>query len=442
MGVSAWCALILLLPYTPPCRMASNSSGFECNFETKPDGALDCLICLAVARDPLQHEKCGRLFCEKCLNKHGKDKSCPNCRMEQPLYFEDNRSKRIINTSLYHCTYIFHLGKREIKALRVKCDNVEKGCKWKGTVGTLEEHMTTCEFTPVPCPKKCKQNDKIQMIARKDLGKHLKEKCVNRDYKCKHCKKKDTYINITDIHDYICEKKIILCPNSDCFKSMEQGKMAKHVENDCEYTVVPCKYESIGCHKKLKRKDMGAHEQDYKVHFHQALRTVVTLQEGRNTLKKGEPFVFKLTGYEQKRKNNETIYSQSFYTCHDGYKMCIKVCPNGYGAGRGTHVSVYTPLLKGNNDNDLNWPFIGIVKFELLNQLEDSDHYVYSLSFTSIKNACVGSSWGFHEFIPHTQLAHHPVKNKQYLCNDTLYIRISVEVSNHNCKHWLEYTAM
>ena len=40
--------------------------------------------------------------------------------------------------------------------------------------------MNTCDFTPVPCPKKCKQNNAIQMILRKDLEKHLTEQCVNR----------------------------------------------------------------------------------------------------------------------------------------------------------------------------------------------------------------------------------------------------------------------
>ena len=69
------------------------SFGYECNFVSEPDDALKCLICLAVARDPWQHGKCGRLFCEKCLNEYGKDKPCPNCRTEEPVYFEDNKSE-------------------------------------------------------------------------------------------------------------------------------------------------------------------------------------------------------------------------------------------------------------------------------------------------------------------------------------------------------------
>ena len=63
------------------------------DFLSEPDDALKCLICLEVAEEPWQHDKCGRLFCRKCLDMHGKDKPCPNCRTEQPQYFEDARSK-------------------------------------------------------------------------------------------------------------------------------------------------------------------------------------------------------------------------------------------------------------------------------------------------------------------------------------------------------------
>ncbi len=62
-------------------------------FLTEPDDVLKCLICHEVARDPKQQEDCGKLFCEKCIEKYGKKKPCPHCRIEQPLYFKDNKSE-------------------------------------------------------------------------------------------------------------------------------------------------------------------------------------------------------------------------------------------------------------------------------------------------------------------------------------------------------------
>ena len=74
------------------------------NFVSELDTALQCVICLEVAEEPWQHGKCGRLFCEQCLEKLGRDKPCPNCRMPQPQYFEDNKSE---NLSLCYSMYIF-----------------------------------------------------------------------------------------------------------------------------------------------------------------------------------------------------------------------------------------------------------------------------------------------------------------------------------------------
>ena len=69
-------------------------------FINSPSDALKCLICLdEVASDPWQHDKCGKLFCKKCLEGVGKNKPCPNCRENRPRYFEDTRGKRLLNNS-------------------------------------------------------------------------------------------------------------------------------------------------------------------------------------------------------------------------------------------------------------------------------------------------------------------------------------------------------
>ncbi len=67
---------------------------------TEPVDGLKCIICFEVARDPKQHEECGKLFCGKCLERYGMGKPCPCCRMEQPMYFKDNRSELILSESI------------------------------------------------------------------------------------------------------------------------------------------------------------------------------------------------------------------------------------------------------------------------------------------------------------------------------------------------------
>ncbi len=145
---------------------------------------------------------------------------------------------------------------------------MERGCQWKGTVGTLEEHVGVCQFTLVPCPKECKQGN---FITKRDLQQHLKKKYLSRDYSCEHCDLKGTYAITLDHYD-TCEKKIITCMNEGCTMEMERMTINNHLSEECEHTVIPCKYTSIGCDVKLKRKDMRAHEQDDKAHLNKTVK--------------------------------------------------------------------------------------------------------------------------------------------------------------------------
>ncbi len=84
-------------------------------------------------------------------------------------------------------------------------------------------------------------------------------------------------------------------------------------------------------------------------------------------------------------------------------------------------------------------PFIGTAILKLLNQLEDNKHITGTFSFTAADNFRPKDCRGSPEFICNSELAHDPVKNTQYLKDDTLYFRVSVEVADH--KPWLECTA-
>ena len=44
-------------------------------------------------------------------------------------------------------------------------------------------------------------------------------------------------------------------------------------------------------------------------------------------------------------------WSPPFYTHPQGYKMCLKVFPNGNRYGENTHMSVYINILKGEFDD-------------------------------------------------------------------------------------------
>ena len=278
-------------------------------------------------------------------------------------------------------------------------------------------------------------------LMRKDLDYHLKTKCLKRAYECQHCGEKGTYASITEDHDKICDKKMVPCPNkgSGCPLSMERGKNKQHVRSVCDYTEVACAYESLGCGVRMPRKDAEKHKKKAREkHMDLALDSVSSLEEQHKTLSEGEAIIFKLPGYASKKEKNESFYSTPFYTNPGGYKMRINVEVNGYGAGKGTHVSVFTQPVKGHYDHQLHWPFLGTVTYELLNQLADDKHHSRVVIYYASCNLYTGTNYGYILFVPHSSLSHKPATNTQYLLDDALYFRVSVKVDNK--KSWLVCT--
>ena len=131
-------------------------------------------------------------------------------------------------------------------------------------------------------------------------------------------------------------------------------------------------------------------------------------------------------------------YSEPFYTSCDGYRIHNTVDPNGCDGCEATHVSVFVKLLKGSNDKKLQWPFLGTVTVELLNQLADDDHHSRMMSFDLGDNFRVGIAYGHPDFIPRLKLFHDLARNTQFLVDDALYFRVTVKVKGH--MPWLECT--
>ena len=314
------------------------------------------------------------------------------------------------------------------------CDNVKWDCGWVGNVDTVEEHLSTCEFAQLHCPKECKkQNGDVKLFMRKDLERHLSNFCPNRDFSCEHCGEKGTYTNITQLHDTICPMKFLPCPNG-CSVIVQRQHVSEHVTTECELTVIACKYKRLGCDGELLRKDMAAHEEDDKLHLHMAIDTTARLERDITALKNEKLMKFKLSDYQKKKENNECVQSPSYYTSPNGYHMALRVYANGTGMGENSHVSVSAVFLEGTHDPELKWPFTGKLTFILLNQLQDDDHYQRTINLTINDEMLVGSDRGRAKFIPHKALAQ--ARNTQYLKDDTLYFRMSVEPADH--KPWLQ----
>ena len=59
--------------------------------------------------------------------------------------------------------------------------------------------------------------------------------------------------------------------------------------------------------------------------------------------------------------------------------MHLWVFPNGYGKEEGKYMSVFTCLVKGENDDKLKWPLRGSITIQLLDQSGNDNHEVLYL---------------------------------------------------------------
>ena len=328
----------------------------------------------------------------------------------------------------------------------MKCANSEMGCKWEGTLGSSEGHATSCECTLLPCPRQCRDHDdKVRHYMKKNLDDHLSNGCPNREVECTYCGAKTTHAELTDHQQKSCAKKLVPCPNIECPVTLFPGETQRHVRTECEFTELSCKYKGIGCDVKMKRRDMPGHEEnDDKHHLRRALDAILDLRRERDIERciraREESMTFKLVEFGKKREANIKFMSPSFYTSERGYNLTIRVDANGNSEASGSYVSIFALFIEGKHDSELAWPFVGNITFTLLNQLEDDNHIENTLKFgvaNDVRPKDIGR--GVLRFAPHSELGHNPVRNTQYLKDDTLYFRVAVsDIPSY--KPWLHCT--
>ena len=125
-----------------------------------------------------------------------------------------------------------------------------------------------------------------------------------------------------------------------------------------------------------------------------------------------------------------SIYSPPFYVGRFGYKVCARLYPNGDGIGKGTHMSMFFVIMRGEYDALLPWPFVQKVNFRLIDQdrIRDTcDAFrpePHSSSFkrpTSDMNIASGCP---------TFISHAGLREGGYIRNDIMFIKITVDMGN------------
>ncbi|XP_078012455.1 TNF receptor-associated factor 5 isoform X3 [Phascolarctos cinereus] len=148
--------------------------------------------------------------------------------------------------------------------------------------------------------------------------------------------------------------------------------------------------------------------------------------------------IWKVTDYKMKKREategrTVSIFSQPFYTSRCGYRLCARAYLNGDGSGKGTHLSLYFVVMKGEFDSLLQWPFKQRVTMMLLDQSGKKNHiteiFKADPNSSSFKrpDGEMNIASGCPRFVAHSTLEN--TKNT-YIKEDTLFMKVVVDLSD------------
>ena len=237
----------------------------------------ECAICTNAFKDPVQSKNCEHTFCRGCVEDIMKSpiakKLCPNCPNKE-LALETvvpNLSvKNVMGKAKVYCFTRL----RELEAANISTSSIEGStdvddidgddedqaaaaagssgkrksssssssngataekkskpdhCTWTGKLNDARAHFNVCPHAGVVCRLGCGE-----VIKRIDMPEHEASDCPKRG--------------------------AVPCTNAGCADVMPEPLLAAHQKNDCQYEVVDCPFQSVGCNERLLRKDVKHHE--------------------------------------------------------------------------------------------------------------------------------------------------------------------------------------
>uniref|UniRef100_A0A8C5LDL3 TNF receptor-associated factor n=1 Tax=Jaculus jaculus TaxID=51337 RepID=A0A8C5LDL3_JACJA len=360
-------------------------------------------------------------------------------------------------------------------------------CKKYIVVINLQNHEENlCPEYPVSCPNKC-----LQMIPRTKVTEHLAV-CPEAEQDCpfKHygCTVKDKQGNLREheheaLRDHmllVLEKNLRLEEQiSDLHKSLElkESKIQQLAETvktfEKEFSQFTQLFGRNGtllkpfrlrdkpwleaelprCSGRTGRPSV-AHTQpppeqvvlegetnkhDMHINVH---RAQLNRNEERFKLLEGACYngklIWKVTSYRKKKKeavdgHTVSVFSQPFYTSRCGYRLCARAYLNGDGSGKGTHLSLYFVVMRGEFDSLLQWPFRQRVTLMLLDQSGKKNHIMETFkadpNSSSFKrpDGEMNIASGCPRFVAHSTLE--STKNA-YIKDDTLFLKVAVDLTD------------
>ena len=392
----------------------SGKGGYDCEFVDSPPKTLECPVCLLTLRDPHTTTCCGNYLCEPCFLRVLADRgSCPLCNDAEFNAF-------------------LHKGvQREINALKVRCVHQDQGCEWVGELGYLQQHLLPssggrdgCGYEEEDCRYQC--GGRFQ---RRLLEDHENEKCSMRPLEVQF---HSSTRKLEAENQQLREELVVVKQKLHEFESENQTMREESKQTKLEMKKLKQDVQELmlKINKLALNQNVSKEEQEMKT---KALESKCVLLE--SNVNPTPPFYFTVTNFEHYKKNDLWWHSSPFHSHSGGYKLLAMVHPNGFSTYKGTHVSVFVAIKLGQYDDQLKWPFAGEVTVRLLNlkkvgtSAQNTGHKDITICFdnsTPLHSRCKPDgcsglpSWGYYDFISHSELPYNAAKNTTYLRDDQL----------------------
>ena len=360
--------------------------GYDYDFVTPPPKSLECVICLLILRDPHVISCCGNEFCQVCIQRLQRDgRPCPLCNEAN---FTTFLHKKLV---------------REVNALMIYCPHKELGCEWKGELGRLQQHLDPeagrkmgsstegCGFVIVTCSYQCGAE-----LSRNQIHEHELEACPRRPIERQ-------IASLVRKFEAVVIDNQVLRQELNELKCTHQTEMERikeiHVQElqSCrqDWQLHQTKLEMVIDDVRRQNDQLERANQDLNKKCGELQEACISLKSNHVILKEYldkhkatieqkctslethtiplpmPPFYFIMANFKHLKNAGCSWFSDPFYTHPGGYKMSVTVFPNGFADGRGTHLSVYVSIIRGEFDNQLHWPFNGEVNVQTYNHTTD-----------------------------------------------------------------------
>ena len=439
--------------------------GYDYQFVYSPPDRVFCVICQFPSRNPHLTVCCGHVFCKSCLDQVKNQRSrsnngCSMCRDKKFVTFPNKQIDREIKNLDVYCgnkkkgcrwsgklnSFRDHLSRSGgCRFETVECPNhcgkalqrrnlpnhLENSCPRRTLVCEYclavhfanDAHLTKCPKVSIPCPNKCKVRGQVLDIPREEMDSHLDEcpleiiACEYHEVGCdsefprkdqsKHNKEKaeehlalmqqdlsDTkgHLKLTEIN-LSNAKELLALTQKDLFNTKEE--LASAIGRIASLEV--CLHQSVNINKSISdRRNAIVAGARYSI---QLAALAATSSAGNQSV----PVIMKIC---LKDCRDKAIYTTSFFTHNEGYKMRLLVYP--YGQNNESHFAVYLCLMSGPFDDRLRWPLKQTFQIVLMNQISDDHHHSVTVPYNDITPSHCGArvtqtnprnAWGMRSFI-------------------------------------------